>query len=112
MKTPREKRLPTNQAEDRPVSPRTAMVLAAGLGLRMRPLTDSVPKPLLEVAGRPLIDHVLDKLATAGVERAVVNVHRLADVIEQHVTARRRPRGNASATDSRGRNRAACRRKR
>ena len=92
MKTPREKRLPTSRAEDRLIGPRTAMVLAAGLGLRMRPLTDGVPKPLLEVAGRPLIDHVLDKLAAAGVERAVVNVHRLADAIERHVTARRRPR--------------------
>jgi MurNAc alpha-1-phosphate uridylyltransferase len=92
MKTPREKRLPTSPAEGRLVGPRTAMVLAAGLGLRMRPLTDGVPKPLLEVAGRPLIDHVLDKLAAAGVERAVVNVHRLADAIERHVRARRRPR--------------------
>jgi MurNAc alpha-1-phosphate uridylyltransferase len=74
------------------VVPRTAMVLAAGLGMRMRPLTDKVPKPLLEVGGQPLIDHVLDKLAAAGVERAVVNVHRLADAIERHVAARRRPR--------------------
>jgi MurNAc alpha-1-phosphate uridylyltransferase len=74
------------------VVPRTAMVLAAGLGMRMRPLTDKVPKPLLEVGGQPLIDHVLDKLAAAGVERAVVNVHRLADAIEHHVAARRRPR--------------------
>jgi MurNAc alpha-1-phosphate uridylyltransferase len=84
--------LQTSRVEGRPLSPRTAMVLAAGLGLRMRPLTDSVPKPLLEVAGRPLIDHVLDKLAAAGIERAVVNVHRLADAIEQHVTVRRQPR--------------------
>ncbi|MGP0094289.1 MAG: nucleotidyltransferase family protein [Xanthobacteraceae bacterium] len=91
MKTPREKRSPTSRAEGRPIGPRTAMVLAAGLGLRMRPLTDSVPKPLLEVAGQPLIDHVLDKLAAAGVERAVVNVHRLADLIEHHLTARRQP---------------------
>jgi MurNAc alpha-1-phosphate uridylyltransferase len=92
MKAAREKRLPASRAEGRPTGPRSAMVLAAGLGLRMRPLTDSVPKPLLKVAGQPLIDHVLDKLAAAGVERAVVNVHRLADEIERHVSARRRPR--------------------
>ena len=68
------------------------MVLAAGRGERMRPLTDGVPKPLLEVAGRPLIDHVLDKLAAAGVERAVVNVHYLAEMIERHLAARTKPK--------------------
>ena len=72
-------------------SPRTAMVLAAGLGERMRPLTEKVPKPLVPVAGKPLLDHVLDRLSAAGVERAVVNVHYLADQIEHHVAARKAP---------------------
>jgi MurNAc alpha-1-phosphate uridylyltransferase len=65
--------------------PKTAMVLAAGLGKRMRPLTASRPKPLIEVAGQALLDHVLDKLAAAGVERVVVNVHYLADAVEAHL---------------------------
>ena len=65
--------------------PKTAMVMAAGLGKRMRPLTATRPKPLVEVAGAPLIDHVLSKLADAGVERAVVNVHYLADALEAHL---------------------------
>jgi len=65
--------------------PRTAMVMAAGLGKRMRPLTATRPKPLVEVAGRPLIDHVLTHLAAAGVKRAVVNVHYLPDAIEAHL---------------------------
>lgn len=71
-------------------SPKTAMVLAAGLGSRMRPLTDDRPKALVEVRGRALIDHVLDRLADAGVERAVVNVHWFADRLEQHLKARDR----------------------
>jgi MurNAc alpha-1-phosphate uridylyltransferase len=68
------------------------MVLAAGLGERMRPITDTMPKPLVKVAGRAMIDHVLDRLAAAGVERAVVNVHYLADQIERHLAARQKPR--------------------
>ena len=72
------------------VVPRTAMVMAAGLGKRMRPLTASRPKPLVEVAGKALIDHVLDRLATAGVERIVVNVHYLPDALEAHLKRRAR----------------------
>ena len=69
----------------------TAMVLAAGLGKRMRPLTAKQPKPMVRVAGKPLIDHALDKLADAGVARAVVNVHYLGDAIEAHVKERVAP---------------------
>jgi MurNAc alpha-1-phosphate uridylyltransferase len=72
--------------------PKTAMVFAAGLGQRMRPLTETIPKPLIEVAGRPLIDHCLDRFAENGVETAVVNVHWLADQIEAHLKGRARPR--------------------
>ena len=75
-----------------PTRPAKAMVLAAGLGLRMRPLTDRMPKPLVPVAGRPLLDHVLDKLAEAGVREAVINVHYLPDQIIDHVAARAAPR--------------------
>ena len=75
-----------------PVIPSTAMVLAAGLGLRMRPITEKMPKPLVSVAGKPLLDHVLDKLVAAGVEKAVINVHYLPDQIIDHVAGRTRPR--------------------
>lgn len=80
------------QAINRTSVPRTAMVLAAGFGERMRPLTDRMPKPMVEVAGKPLLDHVLDRLAEAGVETAVLNVHYLADQIEKHVARRTKPR--------------------
>ena len=68
--------------------PRTAMVMAAGLGKRMRPLTATRPKPLVEGGGKALIDHVFDRLRAGGVERAVVNVHYLADALEAHLAAR------------------------
>jgi MurNAc alpha-1-phosphate uridylyltransferase len=68
-----------------------AMVLAAGRGERMRPLTEQMPKPLVSVAGKPLLDHVLDRLAAGGVERAVVNVHYFADQIERHLASRLAP---------------------
>src|ERR1019366_8269965 len=72
-------------------TPTKAMVLSAGLGTRMRPLTKRMPKPLVEVGGKALIDHVLDRLADAGVERAVVNVHHFAEQIERHLAARAKP---------------------
>jgi len=68
------------------------MVLAAGLGVRMKPLTDTKPKPLIEVGGKALIDHALDRLAAAGVETAVVNVHHFADALERHLRARKHPK--------------------
>src|ERR1700752_1672510 len=76
-----------------PVStpPKRAMVLAAGRGTRMRPCNGKLPKPLVQVGGKALIDYVLDRLAEQGVERAVVNVHHLADQIEQHLAGRKRP---------------------
>ena len=69
---------------DAPV-PSTAMVMAAGLGKRMRPLTDDRPKPMVALAGKPLIDHVLDRLRSAGVGKVVVNVHYLPEVLESHL---------------------------
>jgi N-acetyl-alpha-D-muramate 1-phosphate uridylyltransferase len=70
----------------------TAMVLAAGLGKRMRPITETIPKPLVRIGGRAMLDHALDRLCAAGIETAVVNVHYLPDQIEQHLQGRRRPR--------------------
>jgi N-acetyl-alpha-D-muramate 1-phosphate uridylyltransferase len=66
----------------------TAMLMSAGLGTRMRPLTDSRPKPLIEVAGQALIDHALDRIEEAGIRRTIVNVHYLADAIEAHLKIR------------------------
>ena len=74
-----------------PFLPAKAMVFAAGLGTRMRPLTDRLPKPLVAVAGKPLIDHTLDRFAAAGVDMAIVNVHYLAGQIEAHLAARKTP---------------------
>lgn len=72
--------------------PKSAMVLAAGLGTRMRPLTDTRPKPLLEIGGHSLLDHAIDRLALVGVERVVVNIHYKADMVADHLAARTRPR--------------------
>ena len=72
--------------------PQTAMVLAAGLGKRMLPITEKMPKPLVRVHGKTLIDHSLDALAAAGVKQAVVNVHHHADQLESHLAGRSEPR--------------------
>lgn len=69
----------------------TAMVFAAGLGTRMRPITDTLPKPLVSIAGRTMLDHMLDRLAEAGIAKAVVNVHHLADQVEARLAGRTTP---------------------
>jgi N-acetyl-alpha-D-muramate 1-phosphate uridylyltransferase len=74
------------------VMPKRAIVLAAGLGTRMRAHSDKLPKPLVKVSGKALIDYALDRLAEAGVEQAVVNVHYMADALERHLAKRTRPR--------------------
>ncbi len=72
-------------------TPTHGMVLSAGLGLRMRPITEKMPKPLIPVAGRALVDHAIDRLADTGVEQVVVNTHYLADKIESHLGRRKSP---------------------
>ena len=72
--------------------PKTAMVLAAGLGTRMRPITDRVPKPLVEAGGQALLDHAIDRLALVGVERVVVNVHYKAEMIVARLGKRTHPK--------------------
>ena len=79
-----------NRTHPQPIE--IAIVLAAGLGKRMRPVTDTLPKPLVTVGGRALIDHALDRAAGSGIETAIVNVHYLADLVEAHVRARGRPK--------------------
>lgn len=76
----------------RPFQPTKAMVLAAGLGKRMRPLTNDIPKPMVPFQGRPLIDHVLDRLAAAGITEAIVNVHYQPLPLERHLAHRKAPK--------------------
>ena len=89
-------------SEARGATAETAMVLAAGFGERMRPLTLRMPKPLVPLAGRPLVDHVLDRLAQAGVKTAVVNVHYLPEQLEAHLAARKGKAPAIVISDERG----------
>jgi MurNAc alpha-1-phosphate uridylyltransferase len=85
----RAKRALRLRAEVAAEVPTTAMIMAAGLGKRMRPLTATRPKPLIEVGGKTLLDHVLERLSVAGVKKVVVNVHYLADALEAHLASRK-----------------------
>ena len=69
--------------------PETAMVLAAGLATRMRPITDTMPKALIEVAGKPIVDHVIDRLTAIGVKRIVINTHHKGEMLAAHLAGRR-----------------------
>jgi N-acetyl-alpha-D-muramate 1-phosphate uridylyltransferase len=73
-------------------TPETAMILGAGLGTRMRPYTETLPKPMVPLKGRPLIDHVLDRVVHEGIGHVVVNVHHRADRLEEHLRKRVSPR--------------------
>jgi N-acetyl-alpha-D-muramate 1-phosphate uridylyltransferase len=73
------------------LAPTSGMVLAAGLGLRLRPITEHMPKPLVKLRGRPLLDHAIDRLVDAGVERVVVNAHWKAEMIADHLAQRSAP---------------------
>jgi MurNAc alpha-1-phosphate uridylyltransferase len=79
--------------------PKRGMVLAAGLGTRMRPITDKIPKPLVEVRGRTLLDHAIDRLEAVGVETVVVNTHYLAEKVAAHLAERKSPRIEISHED-------------
>lgn len=96
---PKPSHAATGRANARPAGIECAMILAAGLGTRMRPLSDSKPKPMIEVAGKPIIDHQLDRLADAGIGQCVVNLHYLAPLLEHHLGARRHPRIRFSRED-------------
>jgi len=80
-------------------APKRGMVLAAGLGLRMRPMTDRLPKALITLAGRSLLDHAIDRLAAVGVERVVVNAHYLAEMVSHHLASRTAPKITVSRED-------------
>ena len=89
-------------ADTKPNSmPQRAMVLAAGLGERMRPITDTLPKPLIELRGRTLLDSILDRVAAAGVPEAVINLHYLGEMIEARLVPRERPRVSFSHEETR-----------
>ena len=88
-------------ADPAPPPPRRAMILAAGLGERMRPITDTLPKPLIELGGRTLLDSILDRVEAAGVPEAVVNLHYLGGMIEAQLARRARPRITFSSEETR-----------